>query len=273
VTTFGEELRRQRELRQISLEEIADATKVNVRFLAALERNEFASLPGGLFTKGFIRAYAGHVGLDQDATVNAYLYQVERDEEEKARREARRDPHQPRLERTPDPAPQRRIVPLVGGLAGLALLIALVAWFAGTRGASQTEDGAPEESEENKESTMQPTHHPDPAPDPVPLSGDESDGSELPVGTAVETGTGKGTEHVLEIVATRSEMLRIACDEVNLLERLVERGEQLTRRCEGAFRLSAARAGSFRARLDGAAIALPGSALRDWVVAAPAEAP
>jgi cytoskeletal protein RodZ len=72
-TSFGAELRRERELRQISLREVAQATKINLRYLEALERNDFAYLPGGLFNRGFVRAYCEHIGVDPEAMVNAYL--------------------------------------------------------------------------------------------------------------------------------------------------------------------------------------------------------
>ena len=58
MANFGEELKRQRELRAIGLREIADATKINMRFLESLENNDFKHLPGGQFNKCFIRAYA-----------------------------------------------------------------------------------------------------------------------------------------------------------------------------------------------------------------------
>jgi cytoskeletal protein RodZ len=71
--SFGEELRRERELRQISLREVAQVTKINIRYLEALERNDFAYLPGGLFNRGFVRAYCKHIGVDPEVMVNAYL--------------------------------------------------------------------------------------------------------------------------------------------------------------------------------------------------------
>jgi len=71
--TFGDELKRERELREISLREVSNATKINLRFLEALEQNEFANLPGGLFNRGFVRAYAEYIGVDPEAMVNAYL--------------------------------------------------------------------------------------------------------------------------------------------------------------------------------------------------------
>jgi cytoskeletal protein RodZ len=71
--SFGEELRRERELRSIELREVADATKVNIRYLEAMERNDFRPLPGGLFNRGFVRAYAEFIGIDPEGMVNAYL--------------------------------------------------------------------------------------------------------------------------------------------------------------------------------------------------------
>lgn len=79
--SFGQILRRERELRRISLREVAEATKINIRYLEALERNEFTYLPAGAFTRGFIRSYARHIGLDETEMINAYLYELQRQEE------------------------------------------------------------------------------------------------------------------------------------------------------------------------------------------------
>ena len=76
MSSFGEELRRERELRQITLREIAEATKISLRYLDALERNDFRNLPGGVFNKGFVRAYSQYIGVDPEAMVNAYLLEA-----------------------------------------------------------------------------------------------------------------------------------------------------------------------------------------------------
>jgi cytoskeletal protein RodZ len=73
MPSFGEELKRERELRAISLREVAEATKVNIRYLEAIEKNDFEDLPGGVFNRGFVRAYAQFIGVDPEAMVNAYL--------------------------------------------------------------------------------------------------------------------------------------------------------------------------------------------------------
>ena len=78
MSSFGETLKRERELRQISLREIAEATKINLRYLDALERNDFRHLPGGVFNKGFVRAFAQFIGVDADSMVMAYLEEEQR---------------------------------------------------------------------------------------------------------------------------------------------------------------------------------------------------
>jgi cytoskeletal protein RodZ len=70
--TFGEWLKRQRDLREISLREISDTTKINLRYLEALEENRFSTLPAPVFARGFLREYARYVGLDPDEVLNYY---------------------------------------------------------------------------------------------------------------------------------------------------------------------------------------------------------
>jgi cytoskeleton protein RodZ len=74
--TFGEELRRERLIREVTLEEISGATKISIRLLKALESSDLVRLPAPVFTRGFIRAYSRHLGLDPDEMVNAYLADV-----------------------------------------------------------------------------------------------------------------------------------------------------------------------------------------------------
>jgi cytoskeletal protein RodZ len=71
--SFGGWLRQQREVRQIELREIADRTKISVRYLRAMEQDRFDLLPGSIFAKGFLREYAKYLGLDPDEAVNFYL--------------------------------------------------------------------------------------------------------------------------------------------------------------------------------------------------------
>src|SRR5947199_3817341 len=74
LATFGEELKREREIRGISLKEIADETKISKRFLEALERNDHKTLPAPVFTRGFVRQYARYLGLNAEDMVNRYNF-------------------------------------------------------------------------------------------------------------------------------------------------------------------------------------------------------
>src|SRR4030095_422268 len=85
MSSFGESLRRERELRQISLREISEATKINLRYLDALERDDFRHLPGGVFNKGFVRAYAQFIGIDPETMVTAYREEDGRQQSRAAR--------------------------------------------------------------------------------------------------------------------------------------------------------------------------------------------
>src|SRR5271155_2874380 len=70
---FGEKLRKQRELQGISLDAVSDTTKISTRLLRALEEEHFDQLPGGVFNKGFVRAYARQVGLNEEEAIADYL--------------------------------------------------------------------------------------------------------------------------------------------------------------------------------------------------------
>lgn len=76
MPTLGEELRHKREQRGTTLAEIAEATRIGTRFLKAIETDNFSILPGGIFTRSFIRAYAKHVGMNEDEAIALYLQQV-----------------------------------------------------------------------------------------------------------------------------------------------------------------------------------------------------
>ena len=76
TSTFGEHLKREREMRGVSLEEISAATRISVRFLEALENEHWAQLPGGIFNRGFIRSVAKFLGMDEDGLVAEYAMET-----------------------------------------------------------------------------------------------------------------------------------------------------------------------------------------------------
>jgi cytoskeleton protein RodZ len=70
---FGDRLKKAREKRRLTLDDVALNTKIGTRFLRALEEEHFDQLPGGIFNRGFIRAYARCVGLDENQAIADYL--------------------------------------------------------------------------------------------------------------------------------------------------------------------------------------------------------
>jgi cytoskeletal protein RodZ len=69
---FGERLKRERELREVSPNEIVVATRISRRFLEALENEQWEKLPGGVFNRGFVRAIARFLGLDEENLLAEY---------------------------------------------------------------------------------------------------------------------------------------------------------------------------------------------------------
>lgn len=76
---FGTRMKRAREERGMSLRQIASSTKISVSALEALERNDISRLPGGIFSRAFVRSYALEVGLDPEQTVREFIAQFPHD--------------------------------------------------------------------------------------------------------------------------------------------------------------------------------------------------
>src|SRR5215813_11289980 len=76
MPTLGEELRRRREERGKSLSAISETTHIVTRFLKAIEEDNFSVLPGGIFTRSFIRQYAREVGMDEAEATALYHRQT-----------------------------------------------------------------------------------------------------------------------------------------------------------------------------------------------------
>jgi cytoskeletal protein RodZ len=72
MDSFGEFLRRERELRHIELNEISKITKIKKAYLQAVENDAYDELPDIAFVKGFIRAYCNYIGLDSEQTINYF---------------------------------------------------------------------------------------------------------------------------------------------------------------------------------------------------------
>ena len=138
ATGAGARLRAAREARHASLREIAATTKISVSALEALEQTDVSSLPGGIFTRAFVRSYATEVGLDPEETMRDFMLEVDQAQV---------------AESTTADAPaaghdlfqsQQRIAGTVLTLVLIGVPVALLLGYLGTRGAVDTE--APAES-------------------------------------------------------------------------------------------------------------------------------
>ena len=77
MTQFGTQLKEARESRGLSLQQVAASTKISVGVLEALERGDFPRLPGGIFSRAFVRSYALEVGANPDALVAQFVSELE----------------------------------------------------------------------------------------------------------------------------------------------------------------------------------------------------
>jgi cytoskeletal protein RodZ len=84
ATPFGEHLKREREMRGVSIEEVSAATRISTRFLEAMENDQWERLPGGVFNRGFIRSIARFLGLDEDGLVAEYALETHANADVKA---------------------------------------------------------------------------------------------------------------------------------------------------------------------------------------------
>jgi len=166
MTSFGKQLKRERESRGVSVKEIAESTKIGSGYLTALENNDFATLPGRVFSKGYVRAYADYLGIDPDPLVEAYA------REEQAQEEDGKIVNPDLLDGLRQAVPARSPMHGSGGihwglvLGGAAILVlALVGWWTLRPGTESSPPSAPRVASEPKAQTS-PSAEP-PADPPV----------------------------------------------------------------------------------------------------------
>jgi len=71
-TTLGEKLRQAREARGISISEVAEQTRISALYIKSIEEDDYRTLPGGIFNKGFVKSYARQVGIDEQEALQDY---------------------------------------------------------------------------------------------------------------------------------------------------------------------------------------------------------
>lgn len=133
MSEFGDSFRTARESKKLTIEQIAQETRISARFLKAIEEEDFQSLPGGLFNRGFVRAYAGRLGLDPDDAVRRYVALVPAAPVEATDSAV--------VEPVPSDGIERHIIPIAIG--ALVVLIVILFFVFGGGGSESTPDTVP----------------------------------------------------------------------------------------------------------------------------------
>ncbi len=218
MASFGEKLRHEREMRGITLREIADATKISTRFLQALEDDRLDLLPGGLFPRAFARQYASFLGLD----VAALLEQLTTAQGEVVVPEPR-----------PSAAPERRFR-LSSGHAILAGVGLLLLGLSLRRPASQSEP--------------QPRLTP---PAAATASAVLATDRVLPSASLAEDAVvATGGALVLTMTAQQECWVEVRADGTTVVNRVLAEGESQTLEARGEIVLSVGNAGALRLKLN-----------------------
>lgn len=244
--SIGDRLREARESRNVTLHQIAERTNISVRFLEALEKGQIDKLPGGIFTRGFVRSYASQVGLDPDETVKAFVAvhpQVRTDDDG-------------------DESQERSVVPTL--LLALGVLVVLVAIGAGvywwmTRPASAASvAGAPSAPSPPSPalvnadlSTDAPTSAPPPQPLPPPVPGPSPAAAEAAPAAPVEQAAASTMPLRLTVAPSGRCWVQVRADGRVLLAREVLVGERVDIEAAERLEIVAGDAGTFAYQLNG----------------------
>ena len=256
MASFGEILKRERELRGISLREISEATKIGIRPLEALEDSRIEDLPGGLFNKGFIRAYALHVGIDPDEMINNYLYDVGQMEE--------KDPLESLramipVEKRNASARWQQWTILGGILAGGLLLFLALSLSSPSLQGDSNQNPAMEKKEIPP--VVRPVREEPSLPD---LEAGRAEPEKKIVLPAPRPPTEKKPISVpnfltLDLEVKRSALLRVQCDGTEVLNKRLDPGARRSFTCKDV-QISASDSGAFQYRLDRTDWITPGKA-------------
>jgi len=239
--SFGEELRRERIIRDISLEEISQSTKISVRLLRALEESDVSKLPAPTFTRGFIRAYARHLGIDPEEKVNAYLADL-----------ADEAPEAPSTKKA---RPRSRFWrgrrstagTIVGGAAAVLLLLGMIASPARRpKLARERLIAAPKSSPvvlKNVSVSNEPT------PIIAPESAASPPASSPAASSPASSSLSRGISLVLEF--DQDSWTKLEADGRTVLNGMVKRGQKRSFEALTGFRISLGNAGGVRISVDG----------------------
>jgi cytoskeletal protein RodZ len=245
MSDFGGKLRLARERRGTSLQQISASTKISVAALEALERNDISKLPGGIFSRSFVRSYAHEVGLDPDETVREFL--------ERFQPSAAPSPVVPASGAIHSSVPeeesafdtQQRIAGVVLKLLLISVpLIVLVLYFTmRTRPAGPVSSAASIPPPTVATSTT-PAAVPEATPTPVPI------GTSPPARAVATAGAGV-TGIPIELHTTAECWVRVTADGKRVLSRLMKEGDKETLAMQNKAVIEVGNAGGLAFSING----------------------
>lgn len=250
---FGTFLRKARERRGMSLQQVAATTKISARVLGALEQNDPSKLPGGIFARAFVRAYAREVGLDPEATVARFVAEFPDSASGEEHPKAAKGDDAESFESG------RRVAMTVLQLAGISVLIVIaILVYLKTRPspavpaeppAERSDRQAPVSSVPRSADVAPPQNAAPVEPGPVPAAGTSSEpgaASGVP-----EPSAQSGAPLSLLIVAVDPCWVSLTTDGREVISRLLEAGERVTFDAQTSMTLKAGNAGALQLTLNG----------------------
>lgn len=222
MSGIGSYLKRERELRGISLEEISKVTKIGLRILKALESDDFDSLPAPIFVKGFIRSYATYVGLDPVDAVLRY-------EDYLARHEAKDEVEEIKEER-------RRTIPVPAVIGAILIIASSIYILSSYKGSTERAVEAPVVEDELKGSKEEMA---------APISPEQL----LPKEAEVEER--KEIPHTIRFKARDRTWIKVVIDGLDTKEVLLKPGEEVKWEAKKGFFVVIGNAGGVDVVFDG----------------------
>jgi cytoskeleton protein RodZ len=258
--TFGESLKREREMRGVSLDEISAATRIATRFLQAIENEQWDQLPGGVFNRGFVRAVAHYLGLDEENIVAEYVLAA--------------GDRQSVPVWTGSPPAVTPEQPWLAWIVVAIVIVGLVAggWFGARRflawraarnvSRSTAVSAAPSPVEPDLPANQNPSATPDDTvPSPVPASEAPSGATDsAPATSAISPTISQVTPQAaapfeVKIAADKKTKVTVEADSKRVFDGTMKSGENHSFKANDRFEISARDAGALQLELNGKPVA------------------
>ena len=246
METPGSFIKRERELRGITLDEIADETKIGKNLLNALEKDDYDSLPAPAFVKGFLRAYSKYVGLDGNDVVLRYEDFIERTKKEKGIVD----------EKVEQPVNRTYYLTAIFIILGIVFFLSLYFfWPENSNTIKQSEEGQ-ETSEKALESIEDPkiAETPQPKIPDITIATEETKPaiSDTPIEEIPQE------KHTLSFSASQETWILVMIDDTVVKDIMLKPGENIKWEGEKGFQVTIGNAGGVKAVFNGKTLELPG---------------